>query len=95
MPYNMAVFYPFSDQLPLWQVLGTTLLILVISVAVIAMAKSLPYLFFGWLWYAITILPVIGIIQIPINNTIRYGRPLSLSALYRHCCYAGLGHSAL
>ena len=25
--------------------------------------KRLPYLFVGWLWYAITLLPVIGIIQ--------------------------------
>jgi len=28
------------------------------------MAKRLPYLFVGWLWYAIIIAPVIGIIQI-------------------------------
>ena len=60
----MAIFYPFSDQLPVWQVLGSTLLIIFISVAVILMVKRLPYLFVGWLWYAITILPVIGIIQI-------------------------------
>jgi len=24
----------------------------------------MPYLFVGWLWYAITLLPVIGIIQV-------------------------------
>jgi tetratricopeptide (TPR) repeat protein len=28
------------------------------------MVKRFPYLFVGWLWYAITILPVIGIIKI-------------------------------
>ena len=66
-PHNMAVFYPFSDQIPLWQVLGASLLILVISVAVIIMMKRLPYLFTGWMWYAITIAPVIGIIQISIT----------------------------
>jgi tetratricopeptide (TPR) repeat protein len=63
-PHDMAIFYPFSDQLPVWQVLGATLLILVISAAVIAAAKRLPSLFVGWLWFAITILPVIGIFQI-------------------------------
>ena len=63
-PHDLAVFYPFSDQLPLWQVLGASLLILVISAAVIVMIKRLPYLFVGWLWFAITILPVIGIIQV-------------------------------
>jgi len=61
-PHNMAIFYPFSDQIPLWQVFGATLLILVISYAVIVMVRRLPYLFVGWLWYAIILLPVIGII---------------------------------
>ena len=28
------------------------------------MIKRLPYLLVGWLWYAITLLPVIGIIQV-------------------------------
>jgi tetratricopeptide (TPR) repeat protein len=63
-PHDLAVFYPFTDQLPLWQVLGTALLIIVISVAVIVMVKRLPCLFVGWLWYAITLLPVIGIVQV-------------------------------
>jgi tetratricopeptide (TPR) repeat protein len=63
-PHDMAILYPFSDQIPLWQVLGAFLLILIISVAVIVMIKRLPYLFTGWMWFAITIAPVIGIIQI-------------------------------
>ena len=62
-PHDMAVFYPFPAQIPLWQVLAAILLILIISGAVIVAAKRLPYLFVGWLWYTITILPVIGIIQ--------------------------------
>ncbi|MGB5219311.1 MAG: tetratricopeptide repeat protein [Smithella sp.] len=63
-PHELVFYYPFSGQLPLWQVFGSTLLIIFISVAVITMVKRLPYLFVGWLWYAITILPVIGIIKI-------------------------------
>jgi protein O-mannosyl-transferase len=66
-PHDMAVLYPFSDQIPLWQVLGASLLILIISVAVIVMVKRLPYLFAGWLWFSITIAPVIGIIQVSIT----------------------------
>ena len=62
-PRDLAVFYPYPAQLPLGQVLGATLLILVISAWVIGVAKRLPYLFVGWLWYAITLLPVIGIVQ--------------------------------
>ncbi len=63
-PHNLAVFYPFPEQIPMWQVLGSALMILIISIAVIIAVKRLPYLIVGWLWYAITIMPVIGIIQI-------------------------------
>ena len=63
-PHDMSVFYPFPAHIPVWQVLSASLLIIVITTVVIAMVKRLPYLFVGWLWYTITILPVIGIIQI-------------------------------
>ena len=93
-PNNLAIFYPFPYQIPAWQVLGATILILVISAVVIAAAKRLPYLFVGWMWFAITILPVIGIHSDIVNNTILNGRPLLLPAFYRYCCYTGMGHSA-
>ena len=64
MPNDMAYYYPFSDQLPVWQVFGASLLIISISAAAIVMVKRLPYFFVGWLWFAITLLPVIGIIQV-------------------------------
>ena len=63
-PHNLAVFYPFPDQLPFWSVIGSTLLIMVVSAAVIVKAKRFPYLFTGWFWYIITLLPVLGIMQI-------------------------------
>jgi len=63
-PHDLAIFYPFSEQLPIWQVLGAALGILVISAAVIIMMRRLPYLFVGWLWYVITLVPVIGILQL-------------------------------
>ena len=63
-PHNLAAFYPFPDHIPLWQVLGSIGIIILISAFVIVMIKRLPYFFVGWLWYVITILPVLGIIQI-------------------------------
>jgi tetratricopeptide (TPR) repeat protein len=63
-PHDMAILYPFTEHLPLWQVTVSSLLILVITTFVIVMAKHLPYLFAGWMWFAITTTPVIGIIQI-------------------------------
>jgi len=63
-PFDLSVFYPFLDQLPAWQALEAALLIIAISAAVIVIAKRLPYLFVGWLWFVITLGPVIGIIQL-------------------------------
>jgi tetratricopeptide (TPR) repeat protein len=63
-PHELAAFYPFPDNIPLGQVLGAITLITVISAIVFAKAKRLPYLFTGWLWFAITMAPVIGIIPI-------------------------------
>ena len=62
-PHDMAIFYPFPVQIPAWQVIGASLLILLISAAVVLTVKRLPYLFVGWMWFVITIAPVIGIIQ--------------------------------
>ena len=83
-PHGMAVFYPFSEQLPLWQVLGASLLIILISAAVIIMAKRLPYLFVGWLWFSITIAPVIGIIQISLAT------PYTMADRYHYLPSIGL-----
>jgi hypothetical protein len=66
-PHNLAVFYPFPEQITLWKVLIAIILIIIINAVVIIKVRRLPYLFVGWLWYAITILPVIGIIQISLK----------------------------
>jgi protein O-mannosyl-transferase len=63
-PSDLAFVYPFPNQIPAWQVAGSTVLIIAVSIAVILSRKKLPYLFVGWFWYAITILPVIGIVSV-------------------------------
>jgi protein O-mannosyl-transferase len=63
-PHDMSTFYLFPDRLPIWQSLGSAIIIIIITITVIAMAKRFRHLFVGWLWYVIVLLPVIGIIQI-------------------------------
>jgi Tfp pilus assembly protein PilF len=63
-PSELAVFYPFVEQLPVWKVLIAFVIIVLISSAVIMTIKRFPYLFVGWFWYLIILLPVIGIIQV-------------------------------
>jgi len=63
-PYHLAVFYPFPSQISVWQAVTTSCLIVIITSFIIVQSKKRPYLFVGWLWYAIILLPVIGIVQV-------------------------------
>jgi Tfp pilus assembly protein PilF len=63
-PANLAVFYPHPGMLPHWQVLGAALFLLIVTLIVLRMARSFPYVAVGWLWYLGTLVPVIGIVQV-------------------------------
>lgn len=63
-PVNLAVFYPFPEALPGWQMLGAALIMALISVVVVAAARRWPFLPVGWFWYVGILVPVIGIVQV-------------------------------
>ena len=63
-PSNLAVLYPYPELLVPWQVFGSVLLLIFITLAVFWMVKRSPYLATGWLWYMGTLVPVIGIVQV-------------------------------
>lgn len=62
-PDRLAVLYPHPIILPLWEVAGATLLLVMITVLVYLSRRRSPYLIVGWLWYLGTLLPVIGLVQ--------------------------------
>jgi tetratricopeptide (TPR) repeat protein len=62
-PSNLAVLYPYPNGWIPWQVFGSVLLLIAITILVIWRTKKFPYLATGWLWYAGTLVPVIGIVQ--------------------------------
>jgi Tfp pilus assembly protein PilF len=64
LPYDLAVFYPFPSDVPVDQVIIASVVLIVISVAVVLWVKKMPLLLAGWLWYVVTLLPVLGIIQV-------------------------------
>src|SRR5208337_2953688 len=63
-PDNLAVLYLYAGWWPLWQVMGAVLLFIAVTLIVIREAKRFPYLATGWLWFAGTLVPVIGIVQV-------------------------------
>lgn len=64
-PTRLAVFYPHSGaNLPLWQPILASVILVGLSVAIIYTNRRKRYLTVGWLWYLGTLLPVIGLIQV-------------------------------
>jgi protein O-mannosyl-transferase len=63
-PIDLAVLYPFTRHLPLIEVLSAALLLLVIFAVGARLARTHPPLIAGWLWFVITLVPVIGLVQV-------------------------------
>jgi protein O-mannosyl-transferase len=64
-PMHLAVLYPLPrHNLPIWQVLAASLVLVVLSLLALRLARRHPYLPVGWLWYLCTLLPVIGFVQV-------------------------------
>jgi Tfp pilus assembly protein PilF len=64
-PVKLAAFYPHPGEniSVVWSV-AAGLAILAMSVLAIRLRRRAPYLTIGWLWYVITLLPVLGLVQL-------------------------------
>jgi len=63
-PINLAAFYPYHAHIDLWKVFTAAGLLLTVSLLVFSTRKKHPYLVVGWVWYLVTLLPVIGLINV-------------------------------
>ena len=63
-PVNLAVLYPLPPTLTIAQGLFAGAFLGGISILVIRSAKRHPYFLVGWLWYLVTLVPVIGLVQV-------------------------------
>jgi tetratricopeptide (TPR) repeat protein len=63
-PVNLAMIYPLHSHIA-WQLIAWSAIILAgVSVLAWRERKDSPWLMVGWLWFLITLLPVIGLIQV-------------------------------
>jgi tetratricopeptide (TPR) repeat protein len=58
------VFYPYPAGIPLWQTGLAVAALGAVSIVALRLWWRAPYLATGWLWYLVTLAPVIGIIQV-------------------------------
>jgi len=64
-PVQLAVFYPHpGGTLAAWKIIGASVVLVLITVVAVRLRRAKPYLLFGWLWYLVTLLPVIGLVQV-------------------------------
>ncbi len=62
-PENLAIFYPLTYPTAM-QVIGAGLMLAGITWMVARLSARYPYMLTGWLWYVVTLLPVIGLVQV-------------------------------
>jgi hypothetical protein len=63
VPTDLVLFYPRA-ALSGWEVVGAAMVLVAVSAVVAWHARLHPWLAVGWLWYLVTLLPVIGLVQV-------------------------------
>jgi len=63
-PVDLAIYYPYPRDIPYWGVIAAFLFLAAATGFVVLKIRKYGYLTVGWFWYLITLLPVIGILQV-------------------------------
>ena len=80
-PIDLGVNYVYQIPIPLWQIVGSVILLAVLTALCFWQRRERPYLIVGWLWFLGTMVPVIGIVQVGAQ---------SLADRYTYVPYFGL-----
>jgi protein O-mannosyl-transferase len=67
-PRNLAVLYPLPDRISISHVVPAFLFLACISMLCIWFSRRYPFLLTGWFWFAGTLVPVIGLIQVGLQS---------------------------
>jgi tetratricopeptide (TPR) repeat protein len=64
-PVRLAVFYPHpADGVAGWRAAGAALLLAAITAAAVRNIRRAPWWLVGWCWYVVSLLPVLGLVQV-------------------------------
>jgi tetratricopeptide (TPR) repeat protein len=65
VPIHLSPFYPhLGMDTGVWRSLGAAALLVAATAVAWLQRTRRPYLLVGWLWYVVTLLPVIGLVQV-------------------------------
>jgi tetratricopeptide (TPR) repeat protein len=67
-PENLSVLYPMPPSWPVWLVVMAAVFLTAVSAMAVWQARQRPYFFAGWFWFAGTLVPVIGLVQVGVQS---------------------------
>ncbi len=63
-PSDLAIYYPYPTAVEPGRVAVAAVVLIALSTLAWTSRRRAPYVLVGWLWYVVTLAPVIGIIQV-------------------------------
>jgi tetratricopeptide (TPR) repeat protein len=63
-PFRLAPYYPYQEHWPTWRVVVSGLILVGLTLFAVLQRRQRPFLLTGWLWFAGTLVPVIGLVQV-------------------------------
>jgi tetratricopeptide (TPR) repeat protein len=63
-PINLSIFYPHPGNWPPAVIASSLALVILLTAAACFQFRRRPYLIVGWLWFLITLIPVLGVVQV-------------------------------
>lgn len=68
-PVNLIPFYVHPEnRLEIWRLAISIIVLVAITVIASVRRRQNPYLIVGWLWYLVTLVPVIGLVQVGLQG---------------------------
>ncbi len=68
VPWNLGVYYPFSTDLSLPLVAFSLALLVALTALAFEFRRRYPYFTIGWFWYLGTLVPMIGLVQVGLQQ---------------------------
>jgi tetratricopeptide (TPR) repeat protein len=82
-------FYPFEGwRIPIWQSVVAGVLLVSVTAILTIMARRRGWLLVGWLWYLVSLLPVIGLVQIGVQARADRYTYLPLTGIFLGCAWS-------
>ena len=67
-PARLYVNYPYPQGWPIWYPAIAAIIVGCFSVVAVRESRNRPYVFVGWFWFWIALVPVIGLVQVGIQS---------------------------